>query len=65
MLKTIYIIMKCEGCPYLALEGIENDLKWCKLYNAAAPIEGCEGERDAYLKQQEATSGFLDNSPGA
>jgi hypothetical protein len=57
--------MKCEGCPYLALEGIENDLKWCKLYNAAAPVEGCEGERDAYLKQQEAMQDFLNRPAGS
>ena len=46
--------MKCSRCPYLALEGIENDLSWCKLYNAQAPVPGCEKERDVYLKKLES-----------
>jgi hypothetical protein len=53
--------MKCESCPYLALEGINNDLSWCKLYSAAAPIEDCEGERDTYLKQKEIMQSYLKN----
>jgi hypothetical protein len=44
--------MKCENCPYYGLEGIQNNTNWCNLYSAAAPIEGCEKERDAYLIQK-------------
>ena len=46
-------MMKCENCPFYAMEGVQNDLNWCKLYYAEAPVEGCEGERDALIKQQE------------
>jgi hypothetical protein len=53
--------MKCDSCPYYGLEGIKNDMNWCKLYSAAAPVEGCEGERDAYLEQQEMMQDFLKN----
>jgi hypothetical protein len=45
--------MKCENCPFLGLEGVENDLSWCKLYSAEAPVNGCEYERDTIVKQQE------------
>jgi hypothetical protein len=43
------------------LEGVKYDMNWCKLYSAAAPVEGCEGERDAYLEQQEMMQDFLKN----
>jgi hypothetical protein len=42
-------MMKCENCPFYVLEGVQNDMKWCKLYNAEAPVEGCENERDALI----------------
>ena len=51
--------MKCENCPYMALEGIDTDLSWCKLYSAAAPVEGCEDERDTYLKQKEIMQSYI------
>jgi hypothetical protein len=57
--------MKCENCPYFALEGIENNMNWCKLYSAEAPIEGCEAERDTFIKEQEMFEGFMHkNSTG-
>ena len=45
--------MKCENCPFYAIEGVQNDMNWCKLYNAEAPVEGCENERAAFIKHQE------------
>lgn len=53
-------MMKCENCPYFAVEGVQNNMNWCKLYNGEAPIQGCEGERDALLKQQELMRGYLE-----
>lgn len=51
--------MKCENCPFLGLEGVENDLSWCKLYSAEAPVHGCEYERDTIVNQQEMMQTFL------
>jgi hypothetical protein len=53
-------MMKCENCPFHAVEGIQNDMNWCKLYSAKAPIEDCEGERDAFIKQQQLMQGFFE-----
>jgi hypothetical protein len=53
-------MMKCENCPYYTLEGVETDMNWCKLYSAQAPVEGCEKERDAYLKDQELMQSFME-----
>ena len=53
-------MMKCENCPFYVVEGVQNDTSWCKLYNAEAPVEGCEGERDALIKQQELMRGYFE-----
>jgi hypothetical protein len=56
--------MKCESCPYYGLEGIQNDLNWCNLYSAKAPVEGCEKERDAYLLQKKMMQDMFQNKEG-
>jgi hypothetical protein len=53
--------MKCEKCPYYGLEGVKNNMDWCKLYSAKAPVDGCEAERDAFIKQQEMMKPFYDS----
>ena len=53
--------MKCEKCPYYGLEGVKTDMDWCKLYSAKAPVDGCEAERDAFIKQQEMMKPFYDS----
>ena len=55
--------MKCEKCPFYGVEGIENDMSWCKLYSAEAPVNNCEAERDAFIKQQELMRAFYDKIP--
>lgn len=52
--------MKCENCPFYVVEGVQNNLSWCKLYSAEAPVDGCEGERDALIRQQELMQGFFE-----
>jgi len=52
-------MMKCENCPFYVVEGVQNDTSWCKLYNAEAPVEGCEGERDSIIKNYELMQAFL------
>ncbi|UCF07883.1 MAG: hypothetical protein JSW28_09625 [Thermoplasmata archaeon] len=54
--------MKCENCPFFVVEGVENDMSWCKLYSAEAPVDGCEAERDAFIKQQEMMQSYSDKS---
>ncbi len=46
--------MKCERCPFLGVEGVQNDLSWCKLYSAEAPVTGCEYERDTLIQKNES-----------
>jgi hypothetical protein len=53
-------MMKCENCPFYGLEGMQNDMSWCKLYNAEAPVQDCEGERDTFLRHQELMFGHLE-----
>ena len=53
-------MMKCEKCPLYTLVGLKNDLNWCKLYNAEAPVVDCEYERDTLIKQQELMQGFFE-----
>ena len=50
--------MKCEGCPFLGVEGLQNDLSWCKLYSGEAPVTGCEYERDTFIKEHELMQDF-------
>jgi hypothetical protein len=54
--------MKCENCPFHAVEGVENDMEWCKLYSAEAPVVNCEAERDAFIKQQEIMRSYFEKS---
>ncbi|UCE35924.1 MAG: hypothetical protein JSW00_10180 [Thermoplasmata archaeon] len=54
-------MMKCEKCPFHGLEGVQNEMNWCKLYNAQSPVEGCEEERDTLIMQKELMQGFQDN----
>jgi hypothetical protein len=56
--------MKCEKCPFHAMKGVENDLNWCKLYTAEAPVEGCEAERNALIREQELMQQFFEKEPG-
>ena len=53
-------MMKCERCPFYKVEGVKDDLNWCKLYSAEAPVNNCEAERDTFIKQQEMMKPFYD-----
>jgi hypothetical protein len=52
--------MKCENCPFYTVEGTKNGLDWCKLYNAKAPVNGCEVERDGLIKQYQLMQEFFE-----
>ena len=53
-------MMKCERCPFYRVEGVKDDMDWCKLYSAEAPVNNCEAERDAFMKQQEMMRAISD-----
>lgn len=53
--------MKCERCPFYKVERVKDDMDWCKLYSAEAPVDNCEAERDAFIKQQEMMKPFYDS----